>query len=210
MRTWKRAEKLTAAGVAVAIVAIAVSLFVPEVRRSFGLGQEFSNSATQNKQAPSISSIDTGPRITGASAHDVDELRTRNKVVRMKDTESDKPLSEVPAGSFGFALPSELMLHSPEQVRVEPRGYADNFELHKLADGHIELLGYVGPETLDHLRFGLHSGEEVTFYSDAWKDAPNLVAVPISQFKCNRDRTVELETSQKHPTLLDALDCKAD
>jgi len=153
-------------------------------------------------------------KVIGVSANSLEELRKRNNVIRMKETESGKPLTEIPPGSFGFADEIDLT-HSLkarlEEMRIEPRAAEDRFEVHKLLDGEIELLVYVGPETLEHLRSGLSRGEAVTFFSDKWADASSLVAVPIEGFQCSRVRFVPLDAQvQNDHRLLSALDCKAE
>jgi hypothetical protein len=132
----------------------------------------------------------------------------------MQETESGESLSEVPAGSFGFT-PSEFLAYpfayTPlEKVPIDAHGhYYGALETHKVADGHSEVLVFVGPETLERIRHGLHEGEKLTIYTDAWKEASNLVTIPIARIQCERNRT--LSPDKGDPTYhLCALDCQVN
>lgn len=202
MRKWSRAEKLTAAGVVVALAAIAAGFLVPETRRFFHL--------EPGLQATSVPPAKNGIKIVGTFAKTAEDLRNRENVLRMKQAESGKPLSEIPDGSSGFAHASGL--NNPlEAITLDSQGYSDRLEVHKLASGQIELIGYVGSETFDRIRLGLSEGEAITFFSSEWTDAPNLVSVPLGSLKCPRSRLVSLDDEKdKHGGLISALDCRVD
>jgi hypothetical protein len=209
MRRWNRGEKIGAVALVAAFAALpAAYLVVPEVRRFFRLEREpmpFTNPVTTS----SVSSVPkTGNKTVGVFARSVGELRKSNSVTRMEETESGKPLREIPLGSFGFANPIDLR-YSVEDLRLQPYSPEDRFEVHNLPNGEVELLGYVGPETLQRVRSGLSHGEAITFFSDRWMAASNLVAVPLGRFDCPRERIVPLdEPNQKSRRILSALDCK--
>jgi hypothetical protein len=210
MRPWTRNEKLTAVGVLVAGVSAVAAIFVvPEFRIIFHLDRHPVDMASHTVPTNlAQSQAEREHKIVGTFAGSVDELRKRNNVTRIQETESGKPLSEVPASSFGFASPAELTYHSPGSPEVEPNGRQYEFEIHKLADGHAELLVYVGSETRDRVRAGLKIGESVTLYSDAWKEAPNLVAIRFDNLKCARERSLFLKDSNsKYTSYLTVLDC---
>lgn len=196
-------------GIAV-LALIAAILVIPEVRRFFGLEREPSSTPTPTTTAA------TADKVFGVSAESVEELRKRNNVARMKDAESGKMLAEIPAGSFGFAddieIRRSLRDSRIEKLTLETHAPDERFELHKLLDGQIELVGYVGPETLEHVRSGLSQEEAITFFSDTWANATNIVAVPLAKLSCSRGRTLSLDgpKNPKNRRLVSALDCKVE
>ncbi len=217
MRPWTRNEKMGYAGIAVAVLVGLNVFFVPEVRYFFGLDRRPS-SAPQSQQTSSLPSLPApvAPQskepsaLHGEAADSVVELRQRHQVTRMRETESGETLSEVPVGSFGFVI-AEFFTTSwssspdPEKMPLKSRGSSWDLEIHKLADGHSEIVAYVGPETLERIRHGLGKGEKLTIYTDARKEASNLIAMPIARIECERSRS--LKPDQMHD--IDALDCRA-
>src|SRR5229473_575278 len=81
----------------IAAMAILASFLVPEARRVFSLERRTTG-------ATPVTSPVTNPvpppkiegKVIGVSTNSVEELRKRNNVIRMKETESGKPLTEVP------------------------------------------------------------------------------------------------------------------
>jgi len=207
---WNRGEKIAGWTLVIgALALIAAVLVVPEVRRFLRLEREPSSIP-----APTTTTPATADKVFGVSAESVEELRKHNNVTRIKDVESGKMLSEIPAGSFGFAddieIRRSLRDSRIEELALKPHAPDERFELHKLLDGQIELVGYVGPETLEHVRSGLSQGEAITFFSDTWTDAANIVAVPLARLSCSRGRTLSLNdpTNPRKQRLVTALDCK--
>ena len=97
------------------------------------------------------------------------------------------------------------MAYQPiENVPLDAHGRSGDLEIHKLADGPSKVIALVGPETLERLRHGLSAGEKLTIYTDAWKEAPNLVPIPISRIRCERARI--LEPDERYGVY--ALDCR--
>ncbi len=215
MRTWTRNEKLTGATVIIAALAILAAFVVPEVRRFLHLDGTSDNVQlrTARPGTPAIvaqPNSEAQPKVSGVTASNVEELRQRNEVTRIRETESGETLSEIPAGSFGFAFPGDF-LRAPEKIELMPHGGSLSFEVHKLVDGHAEVISYVGSETRDRLRRGLGKGEKLTLYSTAWKEAPNVVAIKVDSIKCDRTRSVEPDNSdRKQPRSLSAVDCHAE
>jgi hypothetical protein len=134
---------------------------------------------------------------------ELEKLRKLHKVSLISPQESDKPPAEIPKNSYGFAWSYALTLKPLIKLTIlDSREVMEGnslFELHKLSDGHIELVGFVGPETFARYRMGLKSGEHITFYSVSWSDAHNVASVPLSSLVCPQDRdanyTVVLECS---------------
>lgn len=195
MRPWNRGEKLAATAVLLAVVGLpAAYLVVPEVRTILNLDRDVPPTAG-----------------TPIFANRLDEMRRRDSVDRMKETESEKPISEIPVGSFGFAHLIRLERSYLEVIRVNPHAPEGRFELHKLGDGQKKLIAYVGPETADRLRSGLSKGQAVTIYSDSWTEASNLLAIPLRSLDCPGSRTLSLDAPKsKYGRLITALDCHAN
>lgn len=210
MRKWSRNERIGAAALIVAVITLVGSFVVPEVRRDLSLGK-----APIDQPPPPVSAEPTNPKvleepIVAQTAKDASELRQQNRVERLKDTESGKTISEIPPGSFGFAMGIEFVVRPVGEIELDPVGLRDEFEVQKLADRTTLLVGYVGPETLENLREGLVSGRSLTLYADAWKEASNLVAVPAGRLKFIRTRLVEIqEENGKRLSFTNALDCQA-
>lgn len=212
---WSRSEKLTGAGVAIAALAIVVSLFFPEVRRALHLegprdtqphsvNAPFRPATVQALIQPTLQST-----LRGRSASSARQLRSEDHVARIRETESGQTLPEVAPGSYGFASSVELVPFSPTKTELRPYGTELDFEIHKLADGRAEVIAFVGSETLDSLRRGMRAGEKFTMYSDSWREAQNAVAIPLAEFTCERRRMIEWASANKKPRLVQALDCEA-
>lgn len=210
---WSRGEKIAGWTLAVcALALIAACLVIPEVRRLIGLDRTPSVAVTK----PTPVQPPPNAKVFGVFAKNVQELRKSNNVKPIKEVESGKMLSEIPAGSYGFAgeayIGGALQSSGINALELQPQAPLDWFELHKLSDGQIDLVGYVGPETLENVRLGLSQGEAITFYSDEWSDAANVVAVPLTKFVCSRARSILLDDPKKpkHRKILSALDCKVE
>jgi hypothetical protein len=134
---------------------------------------------------------------------ELDNLRELHKVSLISAEYAEKPPSQVPKNSYGYGW-SFSLLTKP----LQPLTFVDTrltegsnllFEIHKLADGHLELVAFVGPETFARYRLGLKPGENITFYSVGWNDAHNAVSVPLKLLACSGYRS----TAQS-----EALDCR--
>jgi hypothetical protein len=89
---------------------------------------------------------------------------------------------------------------------VAPVADVESFEIHKLGDRSVLLVGYVGSETYDRLLEGERPGAALTIYSISWKDYSKLVAVPLDSLNCVRDRWMPRGTP-RDPLAAIALDC---
>ena len=134
---------------------------------------------------------------------ELNKLRKLHNVSLISAEYAEKPPSQIPQNSYGYGWSNSLLTS-----RHRPLTFVDTrvtegsnllFEIHKLADGHLELVGFVGPETFARYRMGLKPGENITFYSVGWTDAHDAISVPLRLLACSGSRT----TSQS-----EALDCK--
>lgn len=133
------------------------------------------------------------------SAADIGEMSREHHVSLIAEVESEKTTAEVPPDSYGFAYASSLLYNEPMLLRVTY--WSKSFEIHKLHDGSLTVLGYVGPETFVRIREAARRGDDITLYSVPLKQASvtQLVSLPLSRLKCGRYREVDPAT---------ALDCK--
>jgi hypothetical protein len=203
-------DKWIIGGVIVTVIGIIVTVYLPEIRKLLHLDKP-SVSQPADTSKPSNPQPET-PRkpLQVVTADNIAQLRRRNEVTRLHKTESGKTLAETPPGSFGFTLSVSITLHDSgthREIEILSDGLSSEFEIHKLADGRALLVGYVGPETFDRLREGIKLSEPISLYSDSWKEAPNLIAVPLSQIKCVRYRDFWSEDKGKRKPI-DVLDCQ--
>jgi hypothetical protein len=206
---WTRTDKWTAAGVVVAILAILIGSFNPEVRRFLHLDRPLDSpsSDASNRSAPQAKIREPLQVVT---AGDIAELRRLDQVVRIREAESGKTLSEIPPGSFGFTLDVAIVdrdtsLHS--EINVNFSGLPNEFEIHRLHDGSALLVVYVGPETLDRLREGAQTDAKVSLYTSSWDEAPTVIAIPLNLISCARYRELTVQEAGKYK-YVSALDCQ--
>jgi hypothetical protein len=205
---WSRADKIGICLLVIAILAIIVALTVPEVRRFFGLEKP---AAVRTQLPPTALQPAVGEShdiLAAQVAKDIRELRQQNHVTRLADSESEKTFAEISANSYGFVDALEFTLTSSDKLSIDANHYLLNFEIQKLGDGSGLIVGYVGPETFERLREGVSPTSGLTLYSHTWKDAPNLVAIPIRRLKCSRSRTLDVEGESHNLIGVKALDCE--
>jgi hypothetical protein len=187
-------ERLGLIGLAATVIGIIISLFVPEVRLRLGIDKPSIQMAIPNPAKPS----DSGPKSLSAEfASGVEEMRQRHHVDLIPQVESEKTTLEVPTDSFGFVNPSSVTLGHPMPIYYA--GSKGTFEIHKLHDGSLVILGFVGPESFIHLREGVKNGEPITIHSTAFDQATKLFAFPLTRIECYRHRDLGA---------VSALDCK--
>src|SRR6266699_91336 len=197
-KSWTRGDKIAAIGVAIALVGlpigVLVPLYLPELRIRLGLDKPKLES---NAPPPRQGSKPETKLLIAESAASVQEMRRRHHVSLISPMEADKTTPEIQPNSFGFAFATPIIYRSPIQIQVTSSKLS--FEIHKLGDSSLLVVGYVGPETFIRLREGVGSDADVTLYSSPIKEASGLVALPLNRLKCPRDRSVQAAV---------ALDCK--
>jgi hypothetical protein len=204
-RSWTRADKLSllaiVIGIILTVIVIFVTIYLPEVRIRLGLDKP----KVESNAAPPAKDFEPEAKphepeikpLVAESAPSVQEMRRKHRVSLISPMEGDKTTAEVQPNSFGFAFSTPIIYRSPIQIQVS--GSKRDFEIHKLADSSLLVVGYVGPETFIRLREGVRPDADVTLYSSPIKEASDLVALPLNRLKCPRSRSVEAAQ---------ALDCK--
>lgn len=207
-KRWTRGEKIGMWSIVIAILSLIAAFTVPEVRRILKLDRTLTQPAAQPPIPSPIATEEAEHPLYAQVAKDFRELRQQNHVAGLEDSESGKTFVEVPANSYGFADALDFTKKLSHDVNMNSRGSTYNFEVQKLSDGTGLIIGYVGPETLEHLREGIHAKSALTIYSDSWKDAPNVIAVPISRLSCSRTRILVVASEKHKNTAVSALDCE--
>jgi hypothetical protein len=125
---------------------------------------------------------------------ELENLRKLHQVSLISAEYAEKAPSQVPKNSYGYGWSFALLIKPLTPLTFidtrETEGSDALFEIHKLADGHLELVGFVGPETFARYRMGLKKGENITLYSIGWKDAHDAVSVPLKSLACSGSRTI--------------------
>jgi hypothetical protein len=172
--------------------------------REFQHGAHPEASASQNSSVP----VSSPGRLVGMFADGIEDLRAQNHVTLISASSSRKTLGEIPAGSYAFVFAPFVAHSAPNALQVYAHNDPTYFEVHKLANGQTEFVGYVGSDTKERLQKGLSSGEMLTLYSSPWPKAQDLTAISFGSVKCMRSRDMAIR--RKGGTIvLFALDCKA-
>lgn len=106
-----------------------------------------------------------------AAAH----LRSERNLRALTPEEEGNPVSVLPAGIYGFTYSPSFEL-TPLFASKRFR----NFEYHKLADGSVELVGYVTAVEAEHVRSGV-GGFEVQLYPDPTAESNQLASLPMDR-----------------------------
>ncbi|HEX8186450.1 MAG TPA: hypothetical protein VF747_16915, partial [Blastocatellia bacterium] len=101
-------------------------------------------------------------------------LRSRNKVRLVENKEAGLGVAHLPCGVYGFSF-------SPQQESpLFERKLFRSFEVHKLADGTLHIIGFVTEK--EHNRLALsndHVG--VKLYPEPYGEAVKAVSVPLDR-----------------------------
>ncbi|MGA2182064.1 MAG: hypothetical protein ABSH47_03480 [Bryobacteraceae bacterium] len=109
-------------------------------------------------------------------------LRSKRNLRALETGEEGFALPALPAGIYGFTYSPNF-----EETPLFARKSFQAFEFHKMADGAVELIGYVTAAEADRVNAG-EAGIEVKLYPDAWKDAQQLVSVPMTRIVRSKQR----------------------
>jgi hypothetical protein len=204
--SWTIDQKIAAALLLVATLTFVGIFVVPEVRQRFGLEKRASQlpgNYAQPEKKPN-SPVRSHKLLVAEIGKSVTDLRQRHGLNPLPQAESEKSLSEIPSNTYSFVSGYGVVSGKDSLPNLRTLGLSIDFEVHKLGDGTAIILAYVGPESLVHLQEGIPQGANVTLYSDTWSDAPNLVAINLSEITCDRDRSIYVSGR----LLVTALDCK--
>jgi hypothetical protein len=109
-------------------------------------------------------------------------LRAKRSLRSLETDEEGFALPDLPAGIYGFTYSPNF-----EATPLFGNKRFQTFEFHKLAGGAVELIGYVTPGEAERLNTG-QSDFEVHLYPDAWKEADQLVSLPLARLVRTKQR----------------------
>ncbi|MGA3025138.1 MAG: hypothetical protein ABSF98_10230 [Bryobacteraceae bacterium] len=109
-------------------------------------------------------------------------LRFSRNLRALETEEEGFALPALPAGIYGFTYSPNF-----EETPLFGTKTFQAFEFHKLTDGAVELVGYMTAADADRFGSG-EAGVEVHLYPDAWKDAQQLVSVPMARIVRSKQR----------------------
>ena len=117
------------------------------------------------------------------------EMRMKTGVTEL--AELSVRFSQAPTGRFGFiaapALAMALVTQSPDLVLERARLSANDYEIHKLADGNGMLVGFVAPTILaDLAQAERPKAIDLSLTSVPSDKTPHIVAVPLTKLFVDR------------------------
>ena len=111
--------------------------------------------------------------MTETTVNDLEQLRAAHGVRLVEEAEEGFAADRQPNGVYGFT-------YAPAEAAVPlfVKKTWHSFEVHKLPDGELHLVGFVTAKEAELIRNGLHG--EVTLFPDPWEDSKELVSVPMA------------------------------
>lgn len=102
-------------------------------------------------------------------------LRARNQVCLLKEEEEGLPIDDVSPGVYGFA-------HAPgsESMPLFRRQTYLAFEVHKRANGEVDVLGFLGKEEAAAVEAG-EGDMEILLFSDPTAEKSVLISIPTER-----------------------------
>ena len=108
------------------------------------------------------------------TVNDLEQLRAAHRVRLVDDAEEGFAADRLPNGVYGFTYaPAEASI----PLFVKKNWHS--FEIHKLEDGEILLVGFVTAKEAEMIRSGQQG--EVILFPDPWEESKELVSVPMSR-----------------------------
>jgi hypothetical protein len=109
-------------------------------------------------------------------------LRSQRKLRELENAEEGFAFPALPAGIYGFTYSPNF-----EATPLFSNKRYQSFEFHKLADGAVELIGYLTAAEADLVKSG-QAEIEVHLYPDPWKDADQLASLPLARLVRSKQR----------------------
>ena len=109
-------------------------------------------------------------------------LRSQRNLRALESAEEGFALPALPAGIYGFTYSPNF-----EATPLFSHKRYQSFEFHKLIDGAVELIGYLTPVEAAQVNSG-QAEIEVHLYPDPWKDADQLVSLPLARLVRSKQR----------------------
>ena len=111
--------------------------------------------------------------------NDVEVMRADHDVTLVDERDEGADVARLPSGVYGFT-------YSPLQsTPIFRKKATQSFEVHKLSDGSVHLIGFV--KEGDASRLSASSEPvELRFYPDPWEDAFTATGIPVSRIQSAR------------------------
>jgi hypothetical protein len=133
------------------------------------LGSVFRRSKKEEKSAPPATDLPPEPAET-PEASEIRALRAANRVELVDRADEGKGIVNAPNGVYGFTF-------SPHQESpIFRKRMHESFEVHKLKDGSVYLVGFVTNGEAEDLS-AQDKYVDITLYPDQWEDSTNLVCI---------------------------------
>jgi len=121
--------------------------------------------------------------VSAAYERDLEELRMKHELRPVTTEEDGTGVDRLPPGVYGFT-------YSPGTVSAPlfRNRKSENYEIHKLKDGTVVVLGYVAEAEAKALA---RSGEPVALrvFPHLTDEAPSLVRVPAHRIRSRREHS---------------------
>lgn len=122
-------------------------------------------------------------------------LRSKYELRLLDPAESQLRISEIPRGVYGFTSPYGVKYGNPHLWRFA--NTRRSFEIHKLSDGTVYVVGFIGSDTAKQLKLDKRPKDfQFTLYADQWAKSQEIISLPLSQLTVKEDeREIEIEKS---------------
>lgn len=208
IKDWSRGDKLAALGIVVTVIVAVIAVANPEVRQFLRLERPVDRVAAPVFPVAPVPNV--SHKLIARTGVDAATLQKQDRVLPIGVSENGKTLAEIPPNTLSYVEANALTEENPWPITVRRDGFPDDFELHKLDHGELLVVGYVGPETFEHLREGVSEGKDITVFSDAFAEASNVVEFPLHEITCKRNRQLRIKTRAGKIHFIEALDCVAN
>lgn len=122
-------------------------------------------------------------------------LRTSRKLRELQPLETGKYLKEAPLGAYGFGDPIYIGAYNLDENKINFSKFHHelyDFEIHRLIDGKLFLIGFVNNENSAELTTK-KGGIDFVLFPDPWMEMTNLVSIPFDKIKNINFRSLEFE-----------------
>jgi hypothetical protein len=105
------------------------------------------------------------------AASDLEQLRSERGLRALTKTEEGSDIYRLPNGVFGFSYAPGL-----KEVPVYSKQHYHGFEIHRLSNGEVHLIGFVTPEEKAQMAAATLA-VQVMIFPEHWKESTELVSV---------------------------------
>lgn len=140
-------------------------------------------SAKKNTAGPNKPEVNDKQQET-ATESELHDLRMRNRVRPVTISEEGLGINRAPAGVYGFSYTPA----TTEAPLFNKKAY-HSFEVHKLSDGTVLLVGFVTAETVSQMNTGKER-IHIRLFADPQDEANILVSIPSSRIIRSKEHSI--------------------